>query len=945
MLPVKSAQGFYSNRYLLLLGIAIIVLVGLSAFNNLPRIEDPHITPRYPRIITEYPGASAQRVEALVTDPIEDALREIVEIKEINSVSTNGLSFLNLELKDQVGPGENERVFSKIRDQLNSVSVDLPIEVSQPELDDKFSAVAFSNIVAVSWTNDDKPQLGIMTRLAEDIADIMRNIPGSDIVRVYGAPEEEVSVIIDSAVLADLGLTTASIAQIINNADSKLPAGAIRNDNSALLIDVAGEIDLLERIRKIPIIAASQTIANGGTIDSANVLLLENIATIKKQWKLPTRDIALIDGKRSVLVGTRTNKNVRLDRWAMKAEQKINQFKTDFGGGIDIEIIFNQNIYTERRLLELGNNLLAGAFIVVLIVLFSMGFRSSLIVGSALPLTGALALFGLVLLGQQLHQMAIFGMIIAIGLLIDNAIVMTDEIKKNLDNGRSPMDAIEHSIKHLFVPLFASTLTTVLGFMPIFLLPAAMGDFVGPIAIAVVLSLIGSFFVATTIIPAFCALFLKPATKMNESHRRYSWFRDGIDATILSLWYRALLQKMLIHPLLTIAAVVGFAVTGFMLSSTLGQQFFPPADRNQFEIEVNLPYDASIERTTAMVESIEKELLQYQGIDAVHWRIGGTFPTIYYNKIMTVDGNSSYAHAIITTDSLQRASDLIEKLRLELEQKFTDAQIIVAPFAQGPPVGAPIAIEILGPDNKVLKSLGDELRKIMHQVPGIVATNATVIGGLPKLKFIADESKVAQAGLTLQGVSRQIQSNLEGYIGGSLQDNLKQLPIRVRIPAEQRSSIDDIRDLPIVSPYSDDWIPASSLGHFELISDISSVSRKQGARANVVLGYIDQDYLVIDVSNAIEAQIKKQGFTMPANYQLNISGDSAEQAEAFGLLFTYLPALLMLMVTTIILSFRSFRLAATIFTVAILSSAMECSHYGLEDMLVGSTPLSVVLVW
>ncbi len=912
MLPVKAALGFYGNRYLLTLGLIIIVLSGYSALTNLPRIEDPHITPRFPRITTQFPGASAQRVEALVTDPIEDALNEIIEIKEINSASVQGISIINLELADNVKDGENQRVFTKIQNQLDSVQDELPAGVLKPDLDDKFTAVAFSKIIAVSWEKDIPAQLGIMKRLAEDIADIMRNVSGSDIVRIYGAPEEEILVEIDRGKLADLGLSTANIAQIIANADSKVPAGSIRNDNSVLFIEVEGEIDITQRIGRIPIATSMHTSQSV----SAKVLTLGDIAIIHKQEKTPFNDRILHNGKRSVLIAARTNKNVRLDKWAEKVDAKIAPFVQHYGGGFNIETIFNQNIYTQARLLELGNNLIAGALLIILIVMFSMGIRSALIVGSALPLSGALALFGLSVMGQQLHQMAIFGMIIAIGLLIDNAIVMTDEIRKHLDSGKSTSEAISRSVRHLFVPLLASTLTTILGFMPVFLLPAAMGDFVGPIAVAVVLALIASFFIAVSIIPALCGIFLNPKTNSKDTLSKFS---SGINAKWLSVSYKKLMVNAFKHPALTLLITISIPIAGYMLSGTLGQQFFPPADRDQFEIEINLPYDASIDHTHKLIAEIDQQLRQRKGVKALSWRLGASFPTVYYNKIMTVTGNSSYAHGIVTANSLADGKRLIDELRTELELQYTQAQIVISPFAQGPPIGAPIAIEITGPENNTLKVLGEKLRAIMHQIPGIVATNATVTGGLPKLNFVADEGKVAQAGLSLVEVSRQIEANLEGHIGGSLQEDIQELPIRVRLPFEQRSNLDEIRNMPIVSPLTDDWIPASSLGKFELIPDSGSISRKSGNRANVVLGYIDQDYLVIDVSNAIEQKMRETGFSVPSGYEIIVSGDSAEQAEAFDQLLTYLPVLLMLMITTIVLSFKSVRLALTIFAVAFLS--------------------------
>ena len=897
---------FFQNRYLLVLSLIIIFLAGYSALSNMPRIEDPRITNRYPQIVTVLPGASAERVEALVSDRIEDSLRELSEIKEIRSTSRAGISIIAVELQDYIGPRDNQQVFSKIRDRLNDVAPQLPAGSSVPDFNDKNSAVAFSMIVSITWSEGLTPALSVMNRIADELADGFRGLSGTDNVRTYGAPREEVAVTVDSAELTSLGLTAAEVAASISRADTKLPAGAMRNDRQNLFIEVDGELETAQRVRQIPIV----------TGDDGRLLTVGDIADVRKDWQDPPADIAYSDGKRSVLVAVQTRRDIRVDQWAAGARELVERFSTESAAGIGVDIVFDQSRYTEERLSTLSGNLLAGAALVAFIVFVGMGWRAAIIVGAALPLSASLTVFGLSLAGQQIHQMSIFGMIIAIGLLIDNAIVMTDEVKKKLDAGAERADAVRMALSHLFVPLLASTLTTILGFMPVFLLPGAMGDFVGPIAVSVVLALTASFFIAISVVPALAGLFLR----RNSTGKRQSWWIDGYRNADLSHWYRRALTAAISRPQVTIPAAVALPVLGFILAGTLGQQFFPPADRDQFEIEVWMPADASIHYTESVAQEIEQTLRKEAEVEEVHWRIGGSFPTIYYNRIMKTQGNNAYAHAMVFTRSVEGAKKLTTELPRILSDAFTDARIVVSPFSQGPPIEAPVGFRLEGPSVAVLKTLGDELRRIMHEVPEIVQTRASISGGQPKLSFVPDEIAASQAGLSLTQIAAQMQTDLEGQVGGSMLEDLEDLPVRVRVESADRNSAQSIQSLAFAGDSgARGWVPSSSIGDVRLVPEAGSISRLDGNRSNDVYGYITRDALAIDVTNAILAEVESEGFEVPPGYALYVDGDSANQSEALGNLFTYLPIILMLMVATIVLSFRSSRLALLIGVVAILS--------------------------
>ncbi|MEA3277719.1 MAG: efflux RND transporter permease subunit [Pseudomonadota bacterium] len=917
-MQTSPATALLRNGHLLTLSIALILIAGLAAWSSLPRIEDPRITTRNATIVTTLPGANASRVEALVTKKLEDALREVAEIKTIESTSRGGISLIAIELDDGVNGSNNEQIFSEIRDKLADAEPELPPEAGRPNLDDKRGAVAYSLIAAVAWEGSGEPQLGILDRLAEELADRLRNLPGTEQVVRFGSAEEEIRATVDPDELAQLGLTVEDLARRLADSDPKIPAGTLRTDQRQVRLGVAGELDTTARIAAVPLIA-----------DERGLVSLGDVAEVSKTWRDPPAEMAYTDGRRAVLVGVRTREAVHLDDWATQARDLVAEFGNGIGDGIAVDLVFDQNRYTGNRLGELGGNLGAGAAVVVLVVFFMMGWRAALIVGAALPLSAAMTLFGLDVAGQQIHQMSIFGMIIAIGLLIDNAIVMTDEVRTRRGEGLAPIAAAEAAVRHLFGPLAASTFTTILGFMPIFLLPGNVGDFVGPIAVSVILALTASFAMAMTIIPALAALLVRPAAQGGR------WWRDGWTNPGLSSLYRAALTAAVRRPVLTIAACLALPVAGFMAASTLGNQFFPAADRDQFEVQAWLPADASVSRTAETVLAMEGLIRAEGDVHGVSWVAGASSPPVYYNQLRDQDNNPAYARGTVLAASPQEAKRLVESLQDRLSDRFPEARVVVKAFGQGPPIPAPVSMRVVGPSTDKLRAYGEELRRIMHQIPAITHTQASIQGGEPKLWLDADEEEARLAGLTLGQIAGQFQAAMEGAVGGRVLEDLEDLPVRVRYADGERGDTARIATLRLISPAAPGaWVPAQALGELTLRPEVASITRRDGERVNTVEGWLRPDLLPIEVTRAIQRRIAEEKLILDPGYRLEIAGDSEEQGEAIGLLLAYAPLLATLMLASLVLSFRSFAIAGIIGAVAILSVGL-----GMLSLWAGGYPL------
>jgi multidrug efflux pump subunit AcrB len=921
----RLATRLLADRRLLVLVVSLLLLAGVSAWQSLPRIEDPRITTRNAAVITPLPGAGAERVEALVTKPLEDALREVPEIKTIESTSRTGISVMSVELEDAVDAETNEQVFSKIRDKLAAAERLLPPGAGKPELDELRGAVAYSLIAAVRSDSGDAPGLGILNRLAEELADRLRNLPGTEQVVLFGGVDEEIRVELNPAELAALGLRAWDVAERLSAADAKAAAGTLRTGERRIGLGVGGELHAVSRVASVPL-----TAGEGG------VVRLADVARVSRAWQDPPAAAAFADGRRAVLLGVRTEEAVHLNDWAARARVQVADFAAAAGSGVDVQVVFDQSAYTNARLAELGGNLAAGAVSVMLVVWVAMGWRSALVVGAALPLSAAVTLFGLDVAGQQIHQMSIFGMIIAIGLLIDNAIVVTDEVRKRLGAGAAPAAAAGGAVRYLAAPLGASTFTTVMGFMPIFLLPGNVGDFVRPIAVAVILALLASFAIAMTVIPALAALLARPgAAGRRWTDGRTNGRTEGRTDSGIASAYRSLLAAAVRRPLASAALCLLLPLAGFVAASALPSQFFPPADRDQFEVQFWLAPDASLARTTETLKAMEVAIRDAGGVRGVTWVAGASSPPVYYNQPRDQDDNPAYARATVLAADPAEAKRLVRDLQPVLSDRFADARVVVRAFGQGPPIAAPVSLRLVGPDSDRLRAYGDEVRRILHGLAEVTHTAASIAGGEPKLWLDLGEDDTRLAGLTEGAVAEQLRGALDGVAGGLVLEDLEDLPVRVRYGDAERGDTARLASTHLVAVAAPDgWVPAQALGELSLRPEAASITRHNGERINRIEAWIRPDALPIEVTRKLQQRLADSGFRMAPGYRLELAGDSAEQGTAVRLLLAYAPLLASLMLASLMLTFRSFRMAGIVGAVAALSVGL-----GMLSLWAGGYPL------
>ncbi|MEM6487002.1 MAG: efflux RND transporter permease subunit [Pseudomonadota bacterium] len=905
----------YRRPRYLALAVMVIAALGVFAFTTIGRQEDPTITNLFATITTPYPGADPARVEALVTEKIEASLREIPEIDVIQSTSRPGISTVQIDLSEIISDDRIEQVWSEVRDALADAAVDFPPGVPEPTFDNDRTG-AFTAIVSVTAREGREVSTALMGRIAEALQERLRQVPATKLVSLYGEAAEEIRVEVEADALASLGLTPGAVAGAIAAADAKVSAGRVRGGSSDYLVEVAGEIDGLARVRDVPLLsAAGQTVRVG------------DIARVTRAQALPPEAVAFVDGRRAVLIAARVADDRQVDVWAGYVREEVAAAQAALPDGLAMELVFDQSVYTADRLGDVAVNLAIGVALVVAVLFVTMGWRSAAIVGAMLPLTALLSLVVLEKLGVTIHQMSVTGLIVALGLLVDAAIVTTDEIRRRLQAGTRRLEAVRGAVRRLTIPLAASTATTVLAFVPMAALPGPAGDFVGAIALSVIVMLIASLLLALTVTPAIAGMLLPDAPgNRGETapegeaaatpRRRGGLFAASLDASLR--WRR-----------LSLAVAALPAVVGFLAFPTLKAQFFPEVDRDQFHVQVEMASGTALARTADAALVADAILRTTDGIEGVQWVVGRSAPPFYYNMLQNRDRDPGFAEALVTTASAETTEAVIPALQTRLDAALPGARVLVRGLKQGPPVDAPVELRLVGPNLETLRTLGEAAKERMADVASITHTRATLTGGAPKLVFDLDEERVRQAGLDLGAVARQLDTLSEGALGGSLVEGPEELPVRVRLAGDDRSAAERLSALTVVpdgataDAASFPGVPLLALGAVRVTPSDSAIARRNGERVNTVQAFLTHGVLPDVALAEVRARLAADPLALPAGYRIEWGGDSDARGETVQNLLSVVGLVVVASVATIVLTFNSWRLSSVTLVVAVLSMGLS----------------------
>lgn len=898
-----------SNTRLLILMTALLMVSGISAFMTLPRAEDPVIINRYANITTSFPGASAERVETLVTEVIENKLRELSEVKLVSSTSRPGVSIVTLELNDTIT--EPEPVWSQARDKLSDIESILPAGSHSPDLDSDHT-YAFTTIASLTWSGAGEPDRLTLGRYAKELAKRLRTLSGTEFVDEYGMPQEEIQISLRTADAAALGRSSANIAESLEGADAKNSAGELVSDYSRFGLEIKSELDSIERIKQVPI----------ATDSNGHIIRMEDIASVKRGEKTPQDQIAIIDGEPGVIVAARMHPDLRVDNWTSRANALIGKFEQELPSNVKVTVLFNQQGYTETRLDDLGKSLMIGFGLILIVLFVTLGVRAAILVAISLPLTSLLTLSIMKMTGVPINQMSVTGLIVALGIMVDNAVVMVDTIQAYRLKGQQRAEATMNALKHLWVPLLGSTLTTVLAFAPIILMPGASGEFVGGIAITVSFSLIGSYIISHTLIAGLATKLLPKQLSDVDKKGQHHWYMTGLRIPALTRWFSSSVRFGVTHPIITIALVLLVPFTGYWSMSQLTEQFFPPSDRDMFEIQVYMPPQASIYATKNTSEKIDDIIHRYPEVERIDWLVGANFPSFYYNLQARQNNAPYFSQAMVKTENFEQANTLIPELQKVLDKEVPQAQILVRKLNQGPPFTAPVELRVYGENLDTLKAIGEDVRLILAGVPHVTHTRETLQPGTPKVWLKVDEDTAKLNGISLNQFAGMLQTTLTGRESGSVIEGSESVPIRVRVADDARENLAHLSNirLPISSEVYSTGINVSTLAELELTTSRGAITRRNGQRVNTIEGYIEAGVLPQTVLN--EFQKRLESYEMPSGYTIGFGGESAERDNSVNSLISNVAVVVVLMVLVVVMSFNSFRMSSIIFMVAGLAGGL-----------------------
>ena len=676
---MKKIVDLYLDRpKIFILFLLFVVVGGLLSFDSLPRQENPQLAERWGDITAVLPGASPERVETQISDILETELREIDEIKILSSNSSTGVGLVGIELKETVSKAQTDEVWSKIENKLRETSNLVP-EGTRIGL--SHSGPPTTLLFALQWLGDGEPQMIILSRLASQLKRKLANISNSEKSVIYGDTKEEIYIGANLDLLADAGMNIQDIANAVNQYDSKQALGNITGAKSEFRIQAQDNISLVNDLKKLPL----------KIIGDFQALRLEDVATVNKLPVDPPIEFVEFNGTPSVFVEVRGIFSQRTDLYSGSVLRITDEFKRELPEEIGLELVFNEADFVEDKFSFLLQSILIATFLVLALSYISLGPRSAIIVSAVVPLTILLVLVLCSIFSIPLHTTSVTGIILSLGLLIDNSIIVVEDYKFRKSKNLINREAIYASIRHLSLPLLAATVTTGLAFMPMAAGKGASPEFVGEMAITIIFAVSSSLLLALTVVPVLLKI-MEEKNFFNLNNSKNSGFsNDKIYKN-----YEKFLKWSFHKPFRALILALILPLTGFISFNFLDTDFFPNQGKPMFKVEVELDKNASIFATKERVKSIREQVLMEDYIESDMWWIGRRLPRLLYNVIggSSGEGSDNLATGVYFTNSYSEMDRGLEDLAKNLEKDHADLRIRVSKFTNGPPVEFPVQVAI-----------------------------------------------------------------------------------------------------------------------------------------------------------------------------------------------------------------------------------------------------------
>lgn len=889
---------------LVLLVMVMLCLSGLASFGNMARQEDPQFPSRNGLITVLYPGATAEALERLVLEPLQDEISQVEEVNEYTAVARTGVALVNVGLNDDIY--DTDPAWERVRQAMDRARLEFPDGISEISLDDRLTGLP---AVVLAVAGD--PSVVRLSEAAEQIKRALAGLPGLSRIEIEGDADEQITIALDDAELARLQITPAQVANILAQRNQVSPGGFIVLDNKRIGLIGNTEFNDIEELTGTQIPVAAGTSAP-----------LSAFAEVWRTAAEPEQPATWQNGERVVALNIYSRANqVDAISFGQNLRERVQQIAPDFAP-LEIRELFFQPDQVSSRLNELQLNLLVSMLIITAVVFLGMGWRMGILVATMLPIVSLISLSIYDMGGGVLHQIAVIGLVISLGILIDNAIVMVENIQDRLNQGAPPYDAMTAAVKELAGPLGASTGTTLAAFTPLLLSTGGTADFTRGIPIMIMLTLSVSYLLAISFAPLLAAWFLKPSPA-----RRDVWF-ESAGKTLGSLSARS--PRLIIVAGLMIVAASAFSIR------LLSFQFFPNADRPQVVIEMFLPEGTDQSHTSDVSADLERLIRQQQYVENVHRFVGATGPGFYYNLPNSTRAPNR-ARLVVNMRELGDTGPLMDWVRDYAATQLPEVEIVAGTLAQGPPRTAPVEVRIQHVDDQTRLAATEQIFRLIKSIPGAVDVRHDMDLGTPVIKVTVDDATAARYGLNRSDVATTLFARSFGLPAEQYRQEREAVPIVLRSVDGTRSDLSTLLSSYIYNA-AGDAIPLSLIARVEADWQAASIQHRNGVRVYSVTASLDDGYNFSQILDVMNERLAEQ--PLPAGTRMQLGGDLESSGEANQAILRTAPIGILLLLFFLLLQFNSYRRVGIILLTVPLAAAgifpglvLSGSPFGFQPLL------------
>ncbi|HCM9118041.1 efflux RND transporter permease subunit [Enterobacter asburiae] len=880
------------ERSITLFLIVLVTIAGIYAFFGLGRAEDPPFTVKQMTVITVWPGATAQEIQDQVAEPLEKRLQELKWYDRTETYTRPGMEFITLSLQDKTPPAEVQEEFYQARKKLGDESQRLPAGVIGPMINDEFSDVTFA-LFALKAKGEPQRQL---VRDAEGLRQQLLHVPGVKKVNIIGEQAERIYISFSHDRLATIGLSPQDIFSALHSQNALAAAGSIETRGAQIFIRLDGAFDELQKIRDTPFVAQGKT------------LKLSDVATVERGYEDPPTMLIRNQHEPALLLGI-----VMREGWnglalgkALDAETaKIND---SLPLGMSLTKVTDQSVNIRSSVDEFMIKFFVALLVVMVVCFISMGWRVGVVVAAAVPLTLAVVFVVMEAAGINFDRVTLGSLILALGLLVDDAIIAIEMMVVKMEEGYDRIKASAFAWSHTAAPMLAGTLVTAIGFMPNGFAQSTAGEYTSNMFWIVGLALIASWFVAVVFTPYLGVKILPAIPKVEGGHAaiyntpRYNRFRQLLARVIARKWRVA-------------GSVVAIFILAVLGMGLVKKQFFPTSDRPEVLVEVQMPYGTSIEQTSAATAKIEAWLGQQPEAKIVTAYIGQGSPRFYLAMAPELP-DPSFAKIVILTDSETSREALKLRLREAVANGLApEARVRVTQLVFGPYSPFPVAWRVSGPDVEQVHDIADRVKAVLQASPMMRTVNTDWGSRVPVLHFTLDQNRLQATGLTSSAVADQLQFLLSGVPVTSVREDIRSVEVIGRAAGDIRLDPAKIEGFTLVGN-AGQRVPLSQIGKIEIGMEDPILRRRDRTPTITVRGDIANNLQPPDVSVAVMKQLQPIVDALPPGYRIDMAGSIEESGKATQAMIPLFPIMIALTLLIIILQVRSISAMVMVFLTA-----------------------------